>query len=169
MIRQILVPLDGSELAEHALPIAAELARRAGAAVILMRGVSMVTESLGMLAAGAPELMGLAEDGARGYLGEVARGLAGQGLTVVIEIRLDPAADGILACAEEQAADLIVMSTHRRGGLGRWVYGSVADRVLRGAPIPMLLVRAAVPVADDMVAAGGDGAVAERGVGDQRR
>ena len=61
-------------------------------------------------------------------------------------MRVGPAADGILGCAAERRGDLIVMCTHGRGGLGRWVYGSVADRVLRGAPIPILLVRAGVPV-----------------------
>jgi nucleotide-binding universal stress UspA family protein len=146
--RRILVPLDGSELAEHALPLAADLAHRAGAEVILMRSVSWATESLGMLAGATPELLGLAEEGARDYLNEVAKGLTGQGLSVSIDVRFDPAADGILAGAAETAADLIVMSTHGRGGLGRWVHGSVADRVLRGAPIPVLLVRATVPVAE---------------------
>jgi nucleotide-binding universal stress UspA family protein len=144
--RRILIPLDGSDLAEHALPLATELARQAGAAIILMRSVTWATESLGMLAGAAPELLGLAEEGTRGYLSEVAKGLADQGLSVSIDVRFDPAADGILACAAEGSADLIVMSTHGRGGLGRWVYGSVADRVLRGAPIPVLLVRAMVPL-----------------------
>jgi nucleotide-binding universal stress UspA family protein len=145
--RRILVPLDGSELAGHVVPLAIDLARRAGAEIILMQSISLATESLGMLAGGAPELLGLAEEGARDYLNEVAKGLRDQGLTVAIDVRLDPAADGILAVAAERSADLIVMSTHGRGGFGRWVYGSVADRVLRGAPIPVLLVRATIPLA----------------------
>jgi len=51
--------------------------------------------------------------------------------------------DGILASAREHAADVIVMSTHGRAGLGRWVFGSVADQVLRHAELPVWLVRAA--------------------------
>jgi nucleotide-binding universal stress UspA family protein len=67
-------------------------------------------------------------------------------VTVVTDVRLDPAADGVLTAATAHQADLIVMSTHGRGGLGRWVYGSVADRILRAAELPILLVRAGINI-----------------------
>jgi nucleotide-binding universal stress UspA family protein len=57
-------------------------------------------------------------------------------------------AEGILKEAEESGAEVIVMSTHGRTGVGRWVFGSVADRVLRASPVPVWLVRAA-DAADD--------------------
>jgi nucleotide-binding universal stress UspA family protein len=160
--RRILVPLDGSELAEHALPLAASIARLAGAEITLVRSISWATEFIGanayLMSYSSADLIDLADQSARDYLREVAERLTAQGLTVHIDVRLDPAADGILLCAEQQHADLIVMSTHGRGGFGRWVYGSVADRVLRGASIPVLLVRANVPVAEEPVTASSAGA-----------
>ena len=87
-----------------------------------------------------------AQTDAHAYLEGIGQRLAERGLTIRTDVRLEAAAEAILDLAVEQQADLIVMSTHGRGGLGRWVYGSVADRVLRGAAIPVLLVRAGVPV-----------------------
>ena len=84
----------------------------------------------------ADDMLEQAEAGARAYLGEIAQRLTAEGLTVRVVIRFDPAADAILSAAEEEHADLIVMSTHGRSGVGRWVFGSVADRVLRGAATP---------------------------------
>lgn len=156
--RRIMVPLDGSELAERALPPASALARRASAEVALIQSIywarmAVADYPYGYGAAiGDAELLEEAEAGARDYLAGISQRLTREGLTVVTEVRLDPAADAILAGAAEQHADLIVMSTHGRGGLGRWVLGSVADRVLRGATIPILLVRADVPVDADLPA-----------------
>lgn len=156
---RILVPLDGSDLAEHALPLAVALAKRAGASLVLTRSINWATEFGGVSAypmgAGAASLIDLADQSARDYLREVSDRLTGEGLRVSTDLRIDPAADGILASAAEQQANLIVMSTHGRGGLGRWVYGSVADRVLRGAHVPVLLVRANVPVDGATVGHGG--------------
>jgi nucleotide-binding universal stress UspA family protein len=67
-------------------------------------------------------------------------------------VRIEPAADAILDLATAHRADLIVMSTHGRSGLGRWVLGSVADRVLRGATLAVLLVRAGVASAAEPTA-----------------
>lgn len=153
--RRILVPLDGSDLAEHALPLASVLAQRAEATLVLTRGISWAQEFVGANAYlggyTAINVLDLAAESARDYLSQVAQRLTAQGLTVRTDIRVEPAADGILASAADHQADLIVMSTHGRGGLGRWVYGSVADRVLRAAELPVLLVRASVPVDDGVV------------------
>lgn len=149
--RRILVPLDGSALAEQALPLAALLARCASAELIL-------TCSIGWARAAAERALAIdvagfgvtlperAADQAHAYLTDIGQRLAVQGLAARSDIRGAPAAEAILASAAEQAADLIVMSTHGRSGLGRWTYGSVADRVLRGAPIPIVLVRAGIHV-----------------------
>jgi nucleotide-binding universal stress UspA family protein len=150
--RHILVPLDGSELAEHALPLATDLARRAGAAITLLRSVNWALEVAGFNAYDVGHssvgLIDMAEESARDYLSQRAQGLTAQGLTVHSAVRNEPAAESILDHAAEQQVDLIVMSTHGRGGMGRWVYGSVADRVLRGATVPVLLVRAGVTIED---------------------
>jgi nucleotide-binding universal stress UspA family protein len=147
-LRRILVPLDGSALAEQALPLAATLARQAGASLILLQSTGWARAAVADYPAffagglGADHLLEQAEESARAYLAQVSRRLGEQGLTVQLEVTPEPAADAILAGAAAQQADLIVMSTHGRGGLGRWVYGSVADRVLRLATLPVLLVRA---------------------------
>jgi nucleotide-binding universal stress UspA family protein len=145
--RRILVPLDGSELAERALPLATALAERAGAEALLIQSVSWAAMAMAApfgsgYGIGMADLLEQAQGDATAYLDDIARRLSERGLAVRTDVRLEPAADAILDMAGEQQADLIVMSTHGRGGLGRWVYGSVADRVLRGAAIPVLLVRA---------------------------
>jgi nucleotide-binding universal stress UspA family protein len=149
--RSILAPLDGSEVAEQALPLATAVAKAAGAELALVQSVFWVQMAGGGYPYGdgpviqADEMLEQAEAGARAYLGEVEGRLKADGLNVRSVIRFDPAADSILSAAEEEQADLIVMSTHGRSGLGRWVLGSVADRVLRGATTPVLLVRAGTP------------------------
>jgi nucleotide-binding universal stress UspA family protein len=149
--RRILVPLDGSGLAEQALPLAALLARRAGAELILTCSIgwaqATADRALAIDVAGFSVMLPeRAADQAHAYLTDIGQQLAAQGLTARSDIRSAPAAEAILASAAEQAADLIVMSTHGRSGLGRWTYGSVADRVLRGATLPIVLVRAGVHV-----------------------
>jgi nucleotide-binding universal stress UspA family protein len=137
MLTTILVPLDGSALAERALPYATTLAKAAGARLLLLFGASsrLLDERPGM------------EDDPHPYLESVAdtvRAAGGQAATQVTYIYYwEEAARAIREAAEEQAADLVVMSTHGRGGLGRWLYGSVADLTLRETTVPVLLVPAA--------------------------
>ena len=146
--RRIIVPLDGSDLAEHALPLAIGLARASQADLVLTRSVNVsggiapaaaVTSMVGITVI---SLLDQAQAAASRYLDEVAARPALRGLTVETDVRISPAADGILACGGARRGDLIVMSTHGRSGISRWVYGSVADRVLRAATVPVLLVRA---------------------------
>jgi nucleotide-binding universal stress UspA family protein len=136
--RHVLVPLDGSELAEHALPMAMLLADRAGAEVILTHIVTPLDDLLGDA---GENLLALASERARAYLHEVSQRLVQPGVTLHTDVHVGSAVEGILTAAEARRADLIVMSTHGRGGLGRWVYGSVADHIARAASVPVLLVR----------------------------
>jgi nucleotide-binding universal stress UspA family protein len=150
---RILVPLDGSVRAERVLPHVEPLAERFGARVTLLHASEPPAEPIA--GAGMPAAVAVAPvlspgpadtaapdhpEGAR-YLGAVADRLRARGVTVAVETPGGPAAEAILACAEGIGADLIAMTTHGRGGLGRLVFGSVADEVLRGAPCPVLLVR----------------------------
>ena len=81
------------------------------------------------------------------YLDEIKARLAAKGIQrVETSVWYGPPASAIVEAAKVGKVDLIVMSTHGRSGIGRWVLGSVADRVLRGATSPVLLVRAGVPV-----------------------
>ena len=131
MVKTILVPLDGSSLAERALPYAAALARAADARIVLERV--------------APPAAGDAEGEARDYLNGVAARLGEPGLSVEIVVAAGEAVAEIAEAARDRSADLLVMATHGRGGLGRWVYGSVAEALLARLPLPILLVRAWLP------------------------
>ncbi len=148
--RRILVPLDGSELAEGVLPHVAVLIRPGETQVHLF---SVLTTGLGdrtvaLLTTYPPGLQlsttALAQARAQMevYLRGVAARLREHGASVRQQVREGNPAEEILRYAAEIEADLIVMSTHGLSGVSRWVYGSVTDRVLRGAGCPVLLVRA---------------------------
>jgi nucleotide-binding universal stress UspA family protein len=159
MFKHLLIPLDGSSLAEQALPVAMALAARFDGAVTLLRVIQPPYVVTGIGGSVYAELaLGLREqihEEAQTYLAAVRESLP----TAAIEVRIqvaegDPAADLILQMVDELEADTIVMSTHGRTGLSRWVFGSVAERVLRGAAVPVLLIRATAPTPDP----GGDDA-----------
>jgi nucleotide-binding universal stress UspA family protein len=124
MYQRILVPLDGSELAETALSHVVPLAQRFAASVTLLQ-VSAEAEP------------GTIED----YLRGAAQGLHDQGISVAVEYPEGRPSSVITDRASQLGIDLIAMTSHGRGGLGRAVFGSVADEVLRQAPCPVLLVR----------------------------
>lgn len=150
-IRRILVPLDGSELAEAALPLAAGVARRSGAGVVLVRvtGIGVLVDSPYIPPAidTAAEVEGERREAWR-YLEGVAERLGSEGVEVDgLEVREGPPAAAILELARE-GADMVAMATHGRGGFRRWLLGSVSDKVLRGADVPVLLVRPEDPEDD---------------------
>jgi nucleotide-binding universal stress UspA family protein len=138
MLRTILVPQDGSVLAEQAIPYAVRLARSTGATIVLVRATA--ASPLPGADAGVTERAAIAR--AEAELGAIADRLRDDGLTVNTHVFYDAADTAILTAARQEDADLIVMSTHGRSGLNRWVYGSVADAVMRAAPVPVLLVPA---------------------------
>jgi nucleotide-binding universal stress UspA family protein len=144
--RRIVVPLDGSELAEQALPHAEALARLTGAPLHLVRVIdpTHLGTPLGtLLSTDAVALELLLEEeriAAREYLGRIEGDLRDRRHAVTVEYRPGRAADELLAAA--QPGDLLVMATHGRSGLGRWFVGSVAEAVLRQSWVPVLLVRA---------------------------
>lgn len=136
----ILLPLDGSSLAEQALPYAAALAQRTAARLILVRAVQAHT----ILDVGAGEAQAGVVSRAEHALEATAARLREAGIAAEAHVYYDRAAPAILDAARRHHADLIVMSTHGRSGIGRVVYGSVADDVLRNAEVPVLLVPAVV-------------------------
>ena len=138
MYHRILVPLDGSELAELALVPAALLARRFNAQLWLI----FVLVPVPLESGSSVRLARAAVDQAQEYLQDVQRRFEADGLAVRAIVRWGDPAGEILAAAQEGHADLIAMATHGRGGLGRWMIGSVADRVVRTATIPVLVVPA---------------------------
>ena len=142
MYRKILVPMDGSKLSETVLPHAKEIAEAFKAEIVLL---SVPIYPVFDPAAIDPALIGSMYDGIRSeamqYLQRTSAPLKQAGLNVTLEMRDGPIADTILECAERFQADLIAMSTHGRGGMTRWLLGSVADRVVRGGKVPVLLIR----------------------------
>jgi nucleotide-binding universal stress UspA family protein len=145
--QQLLVPLDGSELSEAVLPHVEGLALRLAARVHLVR-VANLPATVVMGPMDGPVPPGVLEDAlqaeideARQYLTGVAGRLQGRGLQVTWEVLEGNPAQAIIAAARQHGCDLIAMATHGRSGLPRLVLGSVADRVLREAHLPVLLVR----------------------------
>ena len=137
----VLVPLDGSSLAEAALTTAMGFARN-GALLILLRAVG---------AHGSPfvdpcDAQVVAVRKAEEYLTAVAARLRGAGAgNVETTVWYGPPAESIADAARYRRAELIVMSSHGRSGLGRLVLGSVAEDVLRTTCTPILLLRPGVP------------------------
>lgn len=146
MFKHILVPLDGSSFAEAAMPAAVEIADRFDSKITLihvLRPIFVVTGPDGFAyAESLKNLRDQACEEAKVYLGEQCSWLRHHGFTAQNEIiESESVAEAILDMAEQSDVDAIVMSTHGRGGISRWVYGSVADKVLRYASVPVLLIR----------------------------
>jgi nucleotide-binding universal stress UspA family protein len=142
---QVLVPLDGSPLAEQALACAMMLGLGLPAELVLFRAVSIppdtreVLDDAGLKAAALMEQL---EAEANDYLRKVAGQLQGVGLSVRQVVRRGPAAEALLDYAEQQDIQQIVMTTHGYTGISRWTHGSVAERVLQSARVPVFLMRA---------------------------
>ncbi len=142
MFRHILVPLDGSQLAEEALSYAALLGRSYECRVTLLQVIEPVDTDLPP-SAGAFLLQAAdsARQAAQEYLQRQAEALSITGAKVDTRVMLGPVAASINDFAIEEDVDLITMATHGRSGLGRWLVGSIADKVLHLAECPMLVIR----------------------------
>jgi len=137
MYRKILVPLDGSDLAARALPYARVLAHQHGAQLLLVRAVESHLLPIRDHATAQQD----DADEADAYLARCAAQLSDDGdLDIEVVVSRGTAEQGIVNQITDRGADLVVMSTHGRSGLGRFFMGSVADDVLRHSPVPVLLV-----------------------------
>ncbi len=147
-LKRILVPLDGSELAEQALPLACMLAEVAHAdlhlfqAVFPISGALYPSELLTSPDVGSEALLKSICRNTTTYLEYVASTLHHPCYSVSVGTTVGHPAEAILIEAEQQHADLIVMVTHGYGGIQRWALGSVADKVLHATTIPILIIRA---------------------------
>jgi len=142
---RILVPLDGSRLAEQALPYAMTLGRSLPADLVLLCAVlipSDVQAALEKAGLRPDPLIEELETEASEYLEAMSHLLAKGGLSFSYAVLRRPAADAIVEYAEQADIQLIVMASHGYTGIARWTHGSVAERVLQSAPVPILLVRA---------------------------
>jgi nucleotide-binding universal stress UspA family protein len=146
-LKTFLVPLDGSPLSEKAIPLAVSLAKKFNSLIILTRALDflhptvlaphLTTATAHALTEAHKQLY----QEARQYLEAQQKELEKQDLRVQVLLLDTSPAEGILEAAIHHHVDMIIMSTHGRGGISRWALGSIADKVARHAPCPVLLVR----------------------------
>lgn len=149
MLQRILVPLDGSLRAEQAIPVAARIAHISGGTLVLLQVTGIPLEYEPALYASyvaqtpfyAQELLNAELAKAQYYLVDLAQSERLKGITTVTEVRSGAAAPAILEFARAQQVDLIVMCSHGRTGFTRWALGSVAQKIARHSPVPVLVLR----------------------------
>jgi nucleotide-binding universal stress UspA family protein len=151
MYERIVIPLDGSQEGEAALPyveaLVDKLSPEVEVEITLLQvlsqpdPVSLGDGGLPFVVRGDKQLEDI-EKQALGYLGRTGKPLRDKGVTIITKVRIGDAAEQIKKEADDINADLIAMSTHGRSGLSRLAFGSVAEKVLRGENKPILMVRA---------------------------
>jgi nucleotide-binding universal stress UspA family protein len=151
MFERVLVPLDGSKVGEAALPLINQLIDKLAAStkveitligvITLLRHWVVVGEASAPVSYTEDELK-LIKDKVADNLAKVAETIQKRNVTIKTIVSTGNAAEEILKAADEIHADLIAMSTHGRSGLRRLAFGSVTDKVLHGAKMPVLMVRA---------------------------
>ena len=153
MFGKILVPLDGSELAERALEPAYALSRQAEGSLILLRGVApekILVPDMHLFGGYGviwpDQSLAKCMEEAQAYLETIRKTKAESNVTVRAQALDTDPAEAIVDIAAEEGVDLIVLSSHGYSGLTRWVLGSVAEKVLSIAPCPVLVLRSAMPI-----------------------
>lgn len=153
MVLRLLVPLDGSSLAARALEFVTWLAQRSrllqaepALQVLLFRAIDPALFHDLDLAAPEPALAQAVGQATRS-LDTLAAPLRRQGISVVTVVRPGHPVEEVVACAQVHHVDWMVLSTHGRSGLAHWSLGSVAERVVRSSPVPVLLLPSAAPTA----------------------
>jgi len=147
MYQKILVPLDGSELAESVLPHMESIATRYKAEIHLLTVIHkpFVSQTFSDVALTEPiveKAVGTEAAGADSYLNKVAKGLEGKRIKVHTTVHMGKPAEEIVNHAEKSGCDLIIMASHGRSGPSRWTHGSVAEKVFRSSCVPVLMVQA---------------------------
>jgi nucleotide-binding universal stress UspA family protein len=142
MYKRVVVPLDGSPLAEGMLRFVVDIAGPLDLEVVLLRVIRVLPRPVTEGVRGAIlENTEYSSADALEYLAPLAGELGRRGIRVRTQVRRGEPVEEIVDCAREVDADLIAMTTHGRSGLGRWLFGSVAEAVLREAEIPVFLMR----------------------------
>jgi len=153
MFQKVLVPLDGSGLAEAVLPYVERLAKVYQSQLVLVQVIPPPSQVVGftgtadlgpMTRTDVEAINATMEAEARNagaYLQKQAGILGERGVKATWEVRQGPPGPTIVQCAKERGTGAIALSTHGRSGLGRLVFGSVADYVLRHSGLPILLIK----------------------------
>lgn len=148
VVKKILVPLDGSDLARSILPPVEALAKSMSASLVLFHAVTPITALPGFetQAPAAVTILEELQKNAREYIQSAVAEVKGRGIDAIGLVGTDDPVHAILEAADEANVDLIAVATHGRGGLGRAILGSVADGVVRrSADVPCLVLRATEP------------------------
>jgi len=147
MYEKIVVPLDGSELAECVLPHLETIAKGCGAkSITFVRVVEPFRTTTGGEVVFSEEYVKKYETdsktAAKNYLDSVVSKLSYSGVSLKAEVLFGRPGDMLVDYAKKKNPDLVIIATHGRSGVSRWVWGSVADRILRAACVPVLMIRA---------------------------
>jgi nucleotide-binding universal stress UspA family protein len=151
MYSKIMVPLDGSELAECVLPHVAAIATGCKiATVVFVRVIDPATVSASLPAQGElgsqeksrRQTEAQRKENAEAYLKKIIKSIDLENAALRYEVLEGRVAENLADWAEKNEVDLIVIASHGRSGIGRWVMGSVADRIMRTVCIPVLMIRA---------------------------
>ena len=145
MYRKIMVPLDGSQLAECVLPHSETIAKLCQATVELVRVIEPIEiPTRGGIALSVDDLKQIeshSKRDAEDYLNVIADRLTRVGIRVQSKLLTGKAADSLVDYIHKSDFDLVIMATHGRSGVSRWIWGSVADKILHSSSTPVLLVR----------------------------
>jgi len=145
MYRKILVPLDGSKLAECVLPHAETLAKLSKASVELVHVIEPVElPTRGGIALSIDDIKQIeshSNKDAENYLHGIVEQLRHAGIKTHSKLLSGRAADSLVDYIHKSNFDLLIMATHGRSGISRWIWGSVAEKILHSSSIPVLLVR----------------------------
>ena len=153
MYENLLVPLDGSEVSELILPYAIELAKRCESRVTLLQTVESLGQAMATLAPSDPVLVTpetteaivegveAEESFAHEYLNGIAARFKQEGIEAGTVVVSGSPGSEIMRYIDEKSINVVAMSSHGRGGLGRAIFGSVADHVMHHATVPVLVLR----------------------------
>lgn len=146
MFKKILVPLDGSDLAASVLPQVQDLAKSQQAEVVLLTvgNIGSMVIAAEAVPSVVEEVYAAVKGVAQKNLAVIAGELTGKGVKTTTEYREGLPAQGILEYAAESGCDLIAMATHGRSEIA-WILGSVAEKVITHATVPVLLLRVVEP------------------------
>lgn len=145
MYRRILVPLDGSKLAESVLPHAQAIAKLAKASVELVHVIEPIElPTRGGIALSVDDLKQIewhSKRDAQSYLRGIMDRLKRVGVKAHSKLLAGKAADSLVDYIQDENFDLVIMATHGRSGISRWIWGSAAERILHSSSVPILIIR----------------------------
>lgn len=145
MYEKIMVPLDGSELAECVLPHVEGFIKGCHVSnVVFVRVVEPITAPVGNVYVGREESRereSTRKSAVKDYLNQIVDRLKHEGTELHSEVLVGRVADSLADYTEKNDIDLILIATHGRSGVTRWVRGSIADKILRYSNVPVLMVR----------------------------